>query len=154
MNEQAQKATVDLKKYWLIRKKIVFGVMTVMVVIALSMILAVPHYSDYSERAQVAEVMNRLFDAKKQIADNLMSSQPIDPQAVKRLIPDRIVFQYQDGKSHQIDFKDVTDQGEIRVYVSGLGAMLIVTPHMENNEVEWTCRGWPKRSMIMVCRFD
>lgn len=141
------------KDYWLISKKWPKRVFWGLVAAAIALFLIAPMYCDYSERARVYELFVTGENAKAKVERALIEN-PNGKLELKagELINDALRITTKDGEKIEIPFREITEQGEIRLFSPQLGVMLILSPHLKDKKVTWSCWGRPLKKVPQACR--
>lgn len=145
--------TRDAEACWRIPKKWPRRIFWLLLGLGLLAAVLAPMYCDYPERARISEILVRLVDARERIARDLLAhpDQPVDPGVVA-LIPSRMSSHSREGEVITLAFREVTPQGEIRVYSPQLGIFLRLQPRIVDARVEWSCQGFREKDMPAFCR--
>ena len=105
-----------------------------------------------NDHIRVAQLYIMVSDAEKSIEEQLLNNKhPIKLNAADA-IPKTIGILSKDGDKVELSYKEITTEGEIRVFSPQLGVMLVLTPTLNNGKVIWSCWGSPKINMPHACR--
>ena len=143
------------KDYWLIRKKWPKRVFWGLLVVGVILFFLAPMYCDYTDRARVSELMILCEEAKTRVAQALIKHPgekiALDAHA---LIPEKTSTKSKAGQEIEISFREITEQGEIRLFSPQLGTMLVFRPSLADKTVNWSCWGRPAKNVPRLCRGD
>jgi hypothetical protein len=141
------------KDYWLICKKWPKRVFWSLIAAAIALFLISPMYCDYSERARAYELFITAQGAKEKVELALIENpnNKVDLKA-RELIGDALGVKTKNGEKIEIPFREITEQGEIRLFSPQLGVMLILSPSVKDKKVTWSCWGLPLKKVPVACR--
>lgn len=141
------------KDYWLINKKWPKRVFWSLIAAAIALFFITPMYCDYSDRARAFELYINAQSAKEKVEQALIENpnNKVDLKA-RELISDALGVKTKNGEKIEIPFREITEQGEIRLFSPQLGVMLILSPHLKDKKVTWSCWGRPLKNVPQACR--
>lgn len=141
------------KDYWLISKKWPKRVFWTLLMAALLYAILAPMYCGFSDRARVGLMIMQTSEIKAKIEQSLLAQAEgkvaLDANA---LIPGKLTSKTEAGEEIEIPFREITEQGEIRLFSPQLGVMLILTPSIKDKKVTWSCWGRPLKKVPLACR--
>jgi hypothetical protein len=141
------------KDYWLISKKWPKRVFWSLIAAAIALFFITPMYCDYSERARAYELFITAQGAKEKVERALIGNPGSKVELKAReLISDALGVMTKDGEKIEIPFREITEQGEIRLFSPQLGVMLVLSPNVKDKKVTWSCWGRPLKKVPAACR--
>jgi Tfp pilus assembly major pilin PilA len=116
--------------------------MFLFLILCLPVIIFMPAYQCYTERAYNAEVLGLSSDAKVKITQLITSSKSLvnDYSKIDKPVHERIKYFY------------VTAEGMILVHAENPDYTLYLTPNYDNGEVVWTCKSFPIKNSPSICK--
>lgn len=141
------------KNYWLINKKWPKRIFWGLLAAGLLAFFLTPMYCGFSDRARVGLLIMLSSEAKGKIEQSLLATPEgkiaLDAHA---LIQGKLNTKSEAGEEIEIPFREITAQGEIRLFSPQLGVMLILSPHLKDKKVTWSCWGRPLKKIPLACR--
>jgi hypothetical protein len=139
-----------VQKKW---PKRLFWLLSATSFVALISILTPVDY--YTDRARVSEMWMLTATARETVERELLKA----PEGrvfldAHKLVPEAIGTKSKDGERVEIAYRNIGENGEIKVYSPQLGALLVLTPTISDKKVVWSCWGRPLSMAPSPCRGD
>ena len=144
--------------HWKISKKWVKRFFIYSFTIVILIALALPMYSNYTDRSRVASVLMHLSEAKIAVSTVITKNEQGTPVIIDldktNLIPLNILKGEKSNDGHEIklEHRYIDSNGAIHVLFSGLNIYIRLTPHIENEKIIWQCYGRPHKYMPAQCK--
>ena len=119
-----------------------FKLIIVFIALSLPLIILMPSYSCYTDRALNSESMSVLNDAKLTIAKKILNKKQHLNDYSNILPPHH----------GRLVYFSVTGEGKILAHYSEPGFSVYLTPKLINGKVEWSCKAFPPKVSPSVCR--
>jgi len=144
--------------HWKINKHWVKCLLASSFIIAILTALALPMYSNYTDRSRISVALVGLADAKTTVAEFIVTNPASTPIKINlektNAIPLGILKgqKSDDGHIINLEYRHIDESGTIHVIFSGLNFYLRLTPFIEGKRVSWQCSGSPQKDMPAQCR--
>ena len=106
----------------------------------------------YTDRARVSELIVVSGGAREKVEEALLkgTSHKVTLDAAS-LIPESLGLKSKDGEKIEIAYREINENGEIKVFASELGVFIIFTPTLNGTKVVWSCWGRPLKLVPKSC---
>ena len=109
------------------------------IIILIAAALAILAYTDFTQRVITSEIIVSTGQQQKDIEKSILSKTPIQEQLLL-------------NTTKHIQFIKVLNNGVILVKATGKGQMVVLTPTIHENSVNWSCIGSPNIWVPLKCR--
>lgn len=108
------------------------------------MLLVLPMYGCYSDRAIASEIVNMVASTRLAITEQIRKSGSISGSGVDVAI----------GPERRLVYGFVTEDGTIVAVGEDPAVVFFLAPRLEEGEVQWSCVGFPTEIVPSTCRIE